>query len=125
MLFFDHLINLLQNLSIVHGCLPLFFCNYSGTLFVPPAANTTEISGIAKGTALCRGSGCPRKTSFLSFCLPPQAASKKKKEKLGTPQTPAGRPLHPFQDVFKWYWPQAARKGYLNSYKLYQVVAGI
>src|SRR5258708_2671543 len=103
MLFFDHLINLLQNLSIVHGCLPLFFCNYSGTLFVPPAANTTEISGIAKGAALCRGSGCPRKTSLLSFCLPPQAARRRRRRNWGHscrccrhPKPRQGGPCTPF-----------------------------
>src|SRR5258707_5923507 len=44
----------------------------------------------------CRGSGCPRKTLFLSFCLPPTAAREKKRGFWGhpRPRQRAGRPLH-------------------------------
>src|SRR5258708_38078164 len=48
------------------------------------------------------------KNLFSFFLLAAAGGKEKKKEKLGTPQTPAGRTLHPFYDVFKWYWPQAA-----------------
>lgn len=43
-------------------------------------------SGIAKGAALCRGAGCPRKNLFSFFCSPPAAVSKK--EKLGRSPKP-------------------------------------
>src|SRR5258707_12911625 len=44
----------------------------------------------------CRGSGCPRKTLFLSFCLAPTAAREKKRGFWGPPRPRqrAGRPLH-------------------------------
>ena len=47
--------------------------------------------------ALCRGSGWPRKTPFLSFCAPPAAAREKGKEPGDTPgpRSGAGRPRQP------------------------------
>jgi hypothetical protein len=57
------------------------------------------------------------KNLFSFFLLAAAGGKEKKKEKLGTPQTPAGRSLHSFQDVFKWHWSLAARQGDLNSYK--------
>jgi hypothetical protein len=51
-------------------------------------------AGVQRAVALYRGLGCPQKLLFL---LAPPAAARKKREKgfLGTPQTPAGRTLHP------------------------------
>src|SRR5258708_24852547 len=72
--------------------------------YPPQAANTTYISGIAKGAAVCRGSGCPRKTSFLSFCLPPQAARRRRRRNWGHscrccrhPKPRQGGPCAPFR----------------------------
>src|SRR5216683_1984793 len=45
--------------------------------------------------ALCRGSGCPRKTPFLSFCLPPAAAREKKRGFWGHPRPRQGGPCTP------------------------------
>src|SRR5260221_13461989 len=68
-----------------------------------------------KGRGPLPGFGVSPKNLFSFFLLAACGGKEKKKEKLGTlvsllppPQTPAGRPLHPFQDVFKWYWPLAA-----------------
>src|SRR5260221_914340 len=61
-----------------------------------------------KGRGPLPGFGVSPKNLFSFFLLAAAGGKEKKKEKLGTPQTPAGRPLHPFYDVFKWYWPQAA-----------------
>src|SRR5260370_2992585 len=46
--------------------------------------------------ALCRGAGCPRKTSFSCFSRR-RRRREEEREALGTPQTPVGRlrPLHP------------------------------
>src|SRR5258707_7190061 len=41
----------------------------------------------------CRGSGCPRKTLFLSFCLPPTAASKKREKEVSGDTPGPGRGL--------------------------------
>jgi len=45
--------------------------------------------------ALCRGAGCPRKTSFLLFCAPPQAEREREKEGGAQPQTPGEGPPRP------------------------------
>src|SRR5258708_36203343 len=54
-----------------------------------------------KGRGPLPGFGVSPKNLFPFFLLAACGGKEKKEEKLGTPQTPAGRPLHPFQDVFK------------------------
>src|SRR5260221_8588522 len=61
-----------------------------------------------KGPRPLPGFGVSPKNLFSFFLLAAAGGKEKKKEKLGTPQTPAGRPLHPFYDVFQWYWPPPA-----------------
>jgi hypothetical protein len=62
---------------------------YKSITYFPPKSNCLSNmqgfskvqSGSAEGAALCQGSGgVPRKTFFLSFCSPLQAARKKREE---------------------------------------------
>ncbi len=48
-------------------------------------------NGMAKGRALCRGAGCPRKPPFLLVCSPPQAASKPEGRNGGRAPNPRSR----------------------------------
>jgi hypothetical protein len=62
--------------------------------FFAKAALPLLKTGLLRAVALDRGSGCSRKTSFLSLFA--AAGGEREKRNMGTPNTPAegGRPLH-------------------------------
>src|SRR5258708_33008806 len=53
-------------------------------------------AGVQRAASPLPGFGVSPQTLFLLVCSPPQA-EREKKRFLGTPQTPAGRNLHPFR----------------------------
>src|SRR5258708_5324171 len=75
-----------------------------------PLASFTPLFFSFGSFSLPNSLSVPEKPLFFFFTRRQRRRGRVKKQ-LGTPQTPAGKPLHPFYDVFKWYWPQAARKG--------------
>src|SRR5258708_26284988 len=82
-----------------------------------PLASFTPLFFSFGSFSLPNSLSVPEKPLFLLLLLAACGGKEKKKEKLGTlvsllppPQTPAGRPLHPFYDGFKWYSPPAAAR---------------
>ena len=63
----------------------------------PSWVNLTFLSGIARGSRPLPGFGVSPNKLLFSFFSPPVAAREETRN-LGTPQTPAGRTLHPFSD---------------------------